>query len=101
MPKPLILGGGTSLQRPCAWCINAPRGIASTLTYHNFKGGWSNFLGTGSSKIISTAAISYVRCLNCNARGPLKVLGACLSDEAAAAAWNGEDLKEQIGGLFE
>ena len=43
---------------------------------------------------------SYVRCLNCNARGPLKVIGACLSDEAAAAAWNGEDLKEQIGGLF-
>ena len=43
---------------------------------------------------------SYVRCLNCNARGPLKVLGACLSDEAAAAAWNGEDLNEQIGGLF-
>ena len=26
--------------------------------------------------------------------------GACLSDEAAAAAWNGEDIKEQIGGLF-
>ena len=43
---------------------------------------------------------SYVRCFNCNARGPLKVLGACLSDEAAAAAWNGEDIKEKIGGLF-
>ena len=39
--KNLGLGGGTSRQRPCAWCINAPRGIASTLTYHNFKGGWS------------------------------------------------------------
>ena len=25
---------------------------------------------------------------------------SCLSDEAAAAAWNGEDLNEQIGGLF-
>ena len=43
---------------------------------------------------------SYVRCLNCNARGPLKVLGGCLSDEAAAAAWNGEDNQEPIGGLF-
>ena len=43
---------------------------------------------------------SYVRCLNCNARGPLKVIGACLSEEAAAAAWNGEDLNEPIGGLF-
>lgn len=43
---------------------------------------------------------SYVRCLNCNARGPLKVIGACLSDEAAAAAWNGEDNQEPIGGLF-
>ena len=43
---------------------------------------------------------SYVRCLNCNARGPLKVIGACLSDEAATAAWNGEDNQEPIGGLF-
>ena len=43
---------------------------------------------------------SYVRCLNCNARGPLKVLGACLSEEAAAAAWNGEDPQEPTGGLF-
>ena len=43
---------------------------------------------------------SYVRCLNCNARGPLKVLGACLSDVAAAAAWNGEDINEKIGELF-
>ena len=43
---------------------------------------------------------SYVRCMNCNARGPLKVLGACLSEEAAAAAWNGEYHQEQTGGLF-
>ena len=43
---------------------------------------------------------SYVGCLNCNARGPLKVIGACLSDEAAAAAWNGEDPQEPTGGLF-
>ena len=56
-PGNLGTGGGTSRQRPCAWCINAPRGIASTLTYHNFKGGWSNFLGTGSSEILSTAVI--------------------------------------------
>lgn len=51
------LGGGISRRRACAWCINAPMGIAGTLTYHNFKGGWSNFLGTGSSEILSTAVI--------------------------------------------
>ena len=43
---------------------------------------------------------SYVRGLNGNARGPLKVIGACVSDEAAAAAWNVEDNQEPIGGLF-
>ena len=50
-------GGGTSRQRPCAWCINCVDGCASTLTQHYHKEGWSNFLGMGSSKMLATAVI--------------------------------------------
>ena len=55
--KNLGLGGGTSRQRPCAWCINCVDGCASTLTQHYHKEGWGNFLGTGSSKMLATAVI--------------------------------------------
>ena len=56
--KNLGLGGGTSRQRPCAWCINCVDGCASTLTQHyHKKEGWGNFLGTGSSKMLATAVI--------------------------------------------
>ena len=49
--------GGISRQRQCAWCINCADGCASTLTLHYHKEGWSNFLGTGSSKMLATAVI--------------------------------------------
>ena len=55
--KNLGLGGGIIRQRPCAWCINCADGCASTLTLHYHKEGWSNFLGTGSSKMLATAVI--------------------------------------------
>lgn len=57
MPKTLILGGGIIRQRRCAWCINCADGCATTLTLHYHKEGWSNFLGTGSSKMLATAVI--------------------------------------------
>ena len=41
----------------CAWCINCADGCARTLTIHYHKDVWSNFLGTGSSKMLSTAVI--------------------------------------------
>ena len=56
--KNLGLGGGISRQRPCAWCINCPSdGAVRTLTLHYHKECWSNFLGTGSSKMLATAVI--------------------------------------------
>ena len=55
--KNLGLGGGTSRTRRCVWCINCADGCASTLTLHYHKEGWSNFLGTGSSKMLATAVI--------------------------------------------
>ena len=55
--KNLGLGGGTSRQRRCAWCINRADGSARTLTQHYHKEGWGNFLGTGSSKMLATAVI--------------------------------------------
>ena len=75
-------GGGITRQRQCAWCINCADGCATTVLAHYWP------------------TASYVRCLNCNARGPLKVIGACLSDEAASAAWNGEDPQGPTGVLF-
>ena len=53
----IVNGGGITRQRPCAWCINCADGCASTLTLHYHKEGWSNFLGTGSSKMLATAVI--------------------------------------------
>lgn len=50
-------GGGTSRPRRCASCINSPDGCASTLTAHYHKECWSNFLGTGSSKMMATAVL--------------------------------------------
>ena len=55
--KNLGLRGGISRQRRCAWCINCADGCASTLTLHYHKEGWSNFLGTGSSNMLTTAVI--------------------------------------------
>ena len=54
--KNLGLGGITRLRR-CVWCINCADGCASTLTLPYHKEGWSNFLGTWSSKMLATAVI--------------------------------------------
>ena len=56
--KNLGLGvGGIPRQRRCAWCINCADGCARALTLHYHKECWSNFLGTGSSKMLATAVI--------------------------------------------
>ena len=70
----------------CPFCGERKRLTLVTKRMRRGDGGWP--------------PASYVRCLNCNARGPLKVIVACLSEEAAAAAWNGEDPQEPTGGLF-
>ena len=49
--------GGTSPKLRLSWCINCADGCASTLTLHYHKEGWSNFLGTGSSKMLATAVM--------------------------------------------
>ena len=55
--KNLGSGGGHFPARQCAWCINCADGCATTLTLHYHKEGRSNFLGTWSSKMLSTAVI--------------------------------------------
>ena len=57
MPRTSVGVEGISRQRQCAWCINCADGCARTLTIHYHKDVWSNFLGTGSSKMLSTAVI--------------------------------------------
>lgn len=57
MPRTSHRGGGISQLRRCVWCINCADGCASTLTLHYHKEGWSNFLGTGSSKMLATAVM--------------------------------------------
>ena len=49
--------GGITRQRRCVWCINCADGCATTVLAHYHKEGWSNFLGTGSSKMLATAVI--------------------------------------------
>ena len=55
--KNLSRGGGHFPATSVCWCINCADGCASTLTLHYDKEGWSNFLGTGSSKMLATAVI--------------------------------------------
>ena len=43
--KNLGLGGGTSRQHPCAWCINCADGCATTVLAHYHKAGASNLIG--------------------------------------------------------
>ena len=57
MPRTSVVVEGISRQRRCVWCINCADGCARTLTLHYHKEGWSNFLGTGSSKMLATAVI--------------------------------------------
>ena len=50
-------GGETSPKRRLSWCINCADGCAKTVLAHYHKECWSNFLGTGSSKMLATAVI--------------------------------------------
>lgn len=43
--KNLGLGGGTSRQHPCAWCINCADGCATTVLAHYHKAAASNLIG--------------------------------------------------------
>lgn len=45
-PGNLGTGGGTSQQRPRAWCINSSGGCAGTILAHYHKAGASNIIGT-------------------------------------------------------
>ena len=55
----MMQGGGITLRRACAWCINTTSdGAAQTLTLHYHKECWSNFLGGGSSLMLATAVMT-------------------------------------------
>ena len=43
--KNLGLGGGTSRQHRCVWCINCADGCATTVLAHYHKAGASNLIG--------------------------------------------------------
>lgn len=43
--KNLGLGGGTSRQRRCVWCINCADGCATKVLAHYHKAGASNLIG--------------------------------------------------------
>ena len=50
--KNLGLGGGTSRQHRCVWCINCVDGCASTLTQPTTKRGGATFSAQGRARCL-------------------------------------------------